>query len=222
MQSLIGELDANPEMQKEFEKMMQELIAAGSAPTNNEAAEHIATAAEAVPGTSKAEKESFNDTIRKTMERMQASGDQASAAAAAGPSEDDFLAQMMKELAAAGGGGEEDFNKMLMGMMSQLTNKEILYEPMKELHDKFPEWMVKNKDKASAADLARFTEQQKLVADIVGRFERKGYSDSNDDDREFIVDKMQKVSCPGCIVTHPTNNRRCKHKVRHLQILWAT
>lgn len=195
MQSLIGELDANPEMQKEFEKMMQELIAAGSAPTDNDAAKHIAKAAEAVPGTSSKEKESFNDTIRKTMERMQASGDQASAAATAGTSEDDFLAQMMKDLAAAGGGGEEDFNKMLMGMMAQLTNKDILYEPMKELHDKFPAWFEKNKDTTSASEMTRFKEQQKLVGDIVGRFEKKGYSDSNDDDRAYIVDKMQQVSC---------------------------
>lgn len=190
MQNLIGELDSNPDMQKEFEKMMQELIAAGSAPTDDEAAKHISSAAEAVGGkTDQANKDTFQETIRKTMERMQASGDQATAAASAS-NEDDFLAQMLKDLSAAGGGGEEDFNKMLMGMMAQLTHKEILYEPMKELHDKFPAWIEKNQ---KDPDLARFKEQQKLVGDIVSRFEKKGYSDDNNDDREYIVDKMQKV-----------------------------
>jgi len=216
----MGELDSNPEMQKEFERMMAELVQAGQASSDAEAIEHIGKATEAAhlgddvsAGASSSstggggaatagkkqgsEQESFQDTIRKTMERMQASGASASAAAASsGPSsaEDDMMAQLMKELqAGGGGGGEEDFNKMLMGMMAQLTNKEILYEPMKELHDKFPAWMEKNKAGTGKEDLARFEEQQTLVGEIVGRFERKGYSDENEDDREYIVERMQKV-----------------------------
>lgn len=216
MKDLMGELDTNPEMQREFERMMQELVQAGQAPTDGEAIEHIGKATEAVnlpaepsqPETSatagvsakgSAQQESFQDTIRKTMERMQASGASASAAAVedAPSSEEDMIAQMMKELQAGGGGmggGEEDFNKMLMGMMAQLTNKEILYEPMKELNDKFPDWMAKNKESVGKEDLARYEEQHVLVREITGRFERKGYSDDNDDDREYIVERMQKVS----------------------------
>ena len=227
MQDLMGELDSNPEMQKEFERMMAELVRAGEAPNDAEAIDHIGKATEAVhlgedvsagasssgaaaagagAGAGKRSNEqqqqqkSFQDTIRKTMERMQASGASADAAAASsGPSsaEDDMMAQLMKELQAggAGGGGEEDFNKMLMGMMAQLTNKEILYEPMKELDDKFPAWMEKNKANTGKEDLARFEEQRTLVGEIVGRFERKGYSDENEDDREYIVERMQKVCC---------------------------
>lgn len=210
MADLMGELDSNPEMQKEFERMMQELVQAGQAPTDAEAIEHIGKATEAVnlsdetsAGASSSSKkagssqqESFQDTVRKTMERMQASGASADAAAAsdAPSSEEDIMAQLMKELQAGGGGGEEDINKMIMGMMSQLTNKEILYEPMKELYDKFPDWMEQNKSKTGKEDLARYEEQHDMVKQIVGRFERKGYSDDNEDDREFIVEKMQKVS----------------------------
>jgi peroxin-19 len=227
MQDLMGELDSNPEMQREFERMMAELVQAGQAATDAEAIEHIGKATEAVhlggedvsagaasssssagdagkksssAGSSaqQQQQESFQDTIRKTMERMQASGASASEAAAASsaPSsaEDDMMAQLMRELqAGGGGGGEEDFNKMLMGMMAQLTNKDILYEPMKELHDKFPAWMEKNRASTGKEDLARFEEQHSLVKDIVGRFERKGYSDENEDDREYIVERMQKV-----------------------------
>lgn len=149
---------------------------------------------------------SFQDTIRATMERMQNSGDQATAAAASGSGgADDFMAEMLKALGSGdfnpdGGEDGEDFSKMLMGMMEQLTNKEILYEPMKELHDKFPEWMEKNKDKTTEADMARYETQKVLVAEIVGKFEESTYKDSNPADREYIVDRMQKVrhrsSCP--------------------------
>lgn len=209
MADLMGELDSNPEMQKEFERMMAELVQAGQAPTDAEAIEHIGKATEAVhlsddvptaAGASKkasGQQESFQDTVRKTMERMQASGASADAAAASdGPSsaEEDMMAQLMKELQAGGGGGEEDFNKMLMGMMSQLTNKEILYEPMKELYDKFPAWLEENRAKTDKEDLARYEEQHAMVKQIVERFEKKGYSDDNEDDREYIVERMQRVS----------------------------
>jgi peroxin-19 len=235
MADLMGELDSNPEMQREFEKMMAELVQAGQAATDAEAIEHIGKATEAVnlgggaggaggdglaagiaaaaassssggdAGKKSAsstaqqqQQESFQSTIRKTMERMQASDTSTSAhtaAAASSTAEDDMMAQLMKELQSGGGmgGGEEDFNKMLMGMMAQLTNKDILYEPMKELHDKFPAWMEKNKATTGKEDLARFEEQHQLVKEIVGRFERKGYSDEDEDDREYIVERMQKV-----------------------------
>ena len=77
--------------------------------------------------------------------------------------------------------------------MEQLTNKDILYEPMKELDSKFPEWMEKNIGKVSEEDMTRYKEQQGLVREIVGRFERRGYSDADVADREFIVGRMQKV-----------------------------
>ena len=224
MTSLISELGSNPEMQQQFEEMMAELLAAGAAPTTDQAAEHVKRASESMPvlpseevtkgaagskagagtatGTgSKEKEESFQTTIQKTMERMQASSSAATAATTSGAakSEDELFAEMLQSWGAgdaAGGGSEEDFNTMLLSMMSQLTNKEILYEPMKELHEKFPGWMESHADAAPAEDLGRYREQQRLVGEIVGRFERSGYSDADEGDREFIVERMQKVRCP--------------------------
>lgn len=225
MSNLINELDQNPDMQKEFEKMMQELIAAGGAPTDSQAAEHMEKAADAVlppapAGTSTSKpaapaaaaaagsskkagstEDKFQDTIRRTMERMQASGDAATAAstsAKGGGGEDALFEQMMAGLLdGASGGGEGDFNAMLMNMMAQLTHKDILYEPMKELHDKFPDWMTTHAATTSKEDLARFQKQQTLVGEIVARFERAGYSDDNEADREYIVERMQEMQSAG-------------------------
>lgn len=199
MQELLGQFGSNPEMQEELQKMMKEI---------GDAAKQEGATAGPESGVVESLKEdssqgkrpgeaSFQDTIRKTMERMQTSGDAASAAAQTAD-ENDVLAQMMKEMEngnfpGLGGAGEEDFNTMLMGMMEQLTNKDILYEPMKELHDKYPAWLETHKAKVKGDDLQRYKEQQALVADIVGRFETQGYSDDNKEDREYIVDKMQKV-----------------------------
>jgi peroxin-19 len=186
-------------MQAQFENIFKELGAAAS--TSAEQASTAPnpprpTSSSSTTGPANAEA-SFQDTIRRTMERMQTSGEQATAAAAAEGS-DDFLAELMKQMQSGGGldgeGNEEDFSKMLMGMMDQLTNKEILYEPMKELNDKFPEWMVNNRAKTPAEELKRYEEQQKLVKEIVLKFEEPSYADSNTADREYIVDRMQKVS----------------------------
>lgn len=189
-------------MQAQFDSVFKSMTAAAQESTSDEPATAAAAETPSSSGGAKSKETttdaSFQETIRQTMERMRQSGDQATAAAA-DSSSDDFLAEMMKQLGEGGGGdlgegGDEDFSKMLMGMMEQLTNKEILYEPMKELHDKFPEWLEKNKDKTPTEDLKRYEEQQVLVREIVAKFEEPRYADSNATDREYIVARMQKVS----------------------------
>lgn len=186
-------------MQAQFDSIFKELGAAaasGEIPVPETPATAAPSGGASTPGGG-----SFQDTIRQTMERMQASGEQATAAASAEGS-DDFLAELMKQMESGGlgggggggEGGEEDFSKMLLGMMEQLTNKEILYEPMKELNDKFPEWLEKNRDKTPEADLKRYVEQQAMVKEIVAKFDQPTFSDANAEDRQYIVDRMQKVS----------------------------
>lgn len=188
-------------MQAQFETMFKQMAAAAETEAGTEgpgsSAESAKASAAGSSSTPKAssEDQSFQETIRRTMERMQTSGDQATAAAASGGG-DDFMSEMLKQLSSGdlnADGSEEEFSKMLMGMMEQLTNKDILYEPMKELHDKFPGWLEKNSAKTSAEDLKRYEEQQTVVREIVAKFEEKTYSDSNAADREYIVDRMQKV-----------------------------
>ncbi|THV77728.1 Pex19-domain-containing protein [Aureobasidium pullulans] len=207
MAELLGGLGEDPEMQKQFEQMMKELSAAaeqeaaGTVPSPH-AADKSSTpkTAPTPPTSSSAAKPAFASTIEKTMERMQASGQSASAAAASS-SEEDMLAKMLKDLESgnfpAMDGDQGDFNSMLMGMMEQLVNKDILYEPMKELHDNFPDWLEKNKDSTPKEDLERYKTQQSVVKDIVDRFEKKDFNDENKEDREYIVDKMQQMQAAG-------------------------
>ncbi|KAL2257461.1 hypothetical protein VTK26DRAFT_139 [Humicola hyalothermophila] len=203
MADLLGELENSPEMQAQFESIFNELGAAAASASADQPSEPSGPLPPR-PGVgsstaANAESSSFQETIRRTMERMQASGEQATAAAAA-EGTDDFMAELLKQMQGGGldgMGSEEEFSKMLMGMMEQLTNKEILYEPMKELHEKFPEWMEKNREKISKEDLTRYEEQQTLAKEIVLKFEEATYSDSNPADREYIVDRMQKMQASG-------------------------
>lgn len=183
-------------MQAQFEDMFKQMAGAAGAADGTNAASGSGSGD--ASKSAAAGEESFQETIRRTMERMQTSGDQATAAAASG-GEEDFMSELLKQLSSGdlgGEGSEEDFSKMLMGMMDQLTNKEILYEPMKELSDRFPEWLEKNKASTPAEDLKRYEEQRRLASEIVAKFEESTYADSNSADREYIVDRMQKVSLP--------------------------
>lgn len=193
MAALMGEGSESPEMKREIEAMMRELGAAADpgAPRDGSTLPNRETNGD---GPSSSGEEPFQETIRRTMERMQASGEQATAAAAA--EDEEMLAKLLKEMQKEGldsAADEEGINKMLLGMMEELTNKDILYEPMKELHDKFPAWMAKNRSQTGADDLERYETQQKIVAEIVGRFEQKGYSDTKGEDRAYIVERMQQV-----------------------------
>ena len=228
MAELLGGLDTSPDMAVQLESMLKEL--SGAAASGGEAAGPSGVASAASPSLKEPSKatgpsateESFQETIRKTMERMQTSGDQATAAAAS-DNTDDLLAEMMKAMQSGGldgAGGEEDFSKMLLGMMEQLTNKEILYEPMKELDDKFPAWMEKNVGKVDEADMKRYKEQQIFVREIVRRFETKTYSDDNAADREYIVERMQKVGGTCSRLVRMLILYRCKQQVLRQQILW--
>lgn len=190
MAALMGSEDESLEMKREIRILMQDLVGVTDvekAPEKNPADPPTDTLRSEQP---------FQETIRRTMERMQASGEKAETASAS-EDPDDILAQMLREMQNSGSddaSNEEGFSKMLMNMMEQLTNKEILYEPMKELHDKFPSWMREHGSSVEEADLVRYREQERLVGEIVGKFDEKGYTDSDPADREFIVERMHKAS----------------------------
>ncbi|KAJ5643897.1 peroxin-19 Pex19-Penicillium chrysogenum [Penicillium longicatenatum] len=145
--------------------------------------------------------ESFNDAIQRTMERMKNSGDRATEAATEDDGlSDDMLAQLLKAVEAGAAGGDEgDLSKMFMGMMEQLSNKEMLYEPMKELDGKFAPWLEKNKaeGKVPVEDMTRYETQAKVVGQIVKKFEESGYSDDDPKCREYVWERMQEMQAAG-------------------------
>ncbi|KAK6517234.1 Peroxisome chaperone and import receptor [Arthrobotrys megalospora] len=205
MADLLKEMEESPEFQAQFDSLVQELDKSVGSTSNQSG-----NGKEAAPSAGTMEKQpyvddevaqgvsSFHDTIAKTMERMKESGAEIDTEMADSQS-DDFLAEMLRQMqtATGKGGSDEDFSKMLMGMMEQLTNKEILYEPMKELDEKFPGWLVENEGKHSTEEMDNFREQARLVREIVAKFEQPSFSDASEIDREYIVERMQKMQAVG-------------------------
>jgi len=165
--------------------------------------------------------ENFQDTIRKTMERMQASGDKAAAAANEEGGGDDMLAQLLKAmesglLAGSGEGDDENLDKIFTGIMEQLSNKEMLYEPMQELHCKFGPWLEDNKDKVSSEERERYELQATIVGEIVAKFDEDGYTDENPEHRSYIWERMQKMQASGSppeeLISNPLTDEMRNHQ----------
>ena len=72
-------------------------------------------------------------------------------------------------------------------MMQQLLSKEILYEPMKEIGERYPQWLEEHKASLSEEDYERYSHQYGLIKELNGVYE----NDPNNFTR--IVDLMQKM-----------------------------
>ncbi|KAJ9075205.1 Peroxisome chaperone and import receptor [Entomophthora muscae] len=122
---------------------------------------------------------SFQSTINNTMNKLKNSSDQVKAEVKEDTPEA-LMEQLMRQM--EGLSDSPDFEKAIEGMMGQIMTKDLLYEPMKDLTDKYPEWLALNKEKISADDYALYSQQQKIVSEVVESFEKQ----STDDKGEVI------------------------------------
>ncbi|KAK9698793.1 hypothetical protein RND81_08G131700 [Saponaria officinalis] len=76
---------------------------------------------------------------------------------------------------------------MVETMMQQLLSKDILYEPMKEIGERYPKWLEEHKSSLSEEDYKRYSHQYELIQELNGVY------DSDPDNFTRIVDLMQKM-----------------------------
>lgn len=145
MESLFRELgfgpgaDAQGAPQEQFKAAWEAMLVEGMDGMSDPSAStsHARTPAD---GSSPGPKEdNFQSRIRSTVSRLRESesglqSSDASASAEGAPLES--LLSQLEGLGGDGAEGEEQLQEMLEAMMGQLMSKDVLYEPLKELHDK--------------------------------------------------------------------------------------
>ncbi|KAI8579683.1 hypothetical protein K450DRAFT_56970 [Umbelopsis ramanniana AG] len=147
-------------------------------------------------------KKSFQETIAQTMNKLRDSSDKVETDLSE-ESEDAFMQEMMRQM--EGLADNSDFQNMLEGMMSQLMSKELLYEPMKDLAAKYPDWLDKNKDTTPKDEYEKYKQQHEYVKQIVAKYEDPSFDEKDEKQATEVVDLMQKVGyapppCFGCKV----------------------
>ncbi|OSC98870.1 Pex19-domain-containing protein [Trametes coccinea BRFM310] len=142
-------------------------------------------------GAADASTDSFQDNIKKMMEKLKESDRKADEATSKGEGLEDIFSRLSGDIDATE--SEDELKGLLENMMSQLMSKEVLYEPLKELHDKFPSYLEDNASKLSEEDKKRYSSQSKIVAEIVATFEDPSYSDDDPQKGLKVVELMQEM-----------------------------
>ncbi|KAJ2959172.1 hypothetical protein NQZ79_g5309 [Umbelopsis isabellina] len=135
-------------------------------------------------------KKTFQETIAQTMNKLKNSSDKVETDLSEEP-DDAFMQEMMKQMESLADNG--DFQNMLEGMMGQLMSKDLLYEPMKDLAAKYPDWLEKNKDKTPPAEYEKYEKQYEYVKQIVTRYEDPNFDEKDEKQANEVVDLMQKM-----------------------------
>lgn len=149
--------------------------------------------------------QNFEHVMKDTMERLKKSGDnideQIKNDQSSGNPED-MLTQLLAGLGGPGGpgeGGDFDMSKLLVDMLEQLSSKEVLYEPIKDLNSKFPEYLKEKKGSISEEQHANYTKQYEISGDILTIFDAPGYDDLDMEKREKVnslLESLQELGQP--------------------------
>nr|XP_033338641.1 peroxisomal biogenesis factor 19 [Megalopta genalis] len=88
---------------------------------------------------------------------------------------------------------------IMQGMLQHLLSKEILYPSLKELVDKYPEWLEGKRSSLSDNDLQRFNKQLELMRQVCTELENEKDEDTKETKKkrfETVTSLMQEVQ--GC------------------------
>ncbi|CAK1546367.1 unnamed protein product [Leptosia nina] len=88
------------------------------------------------------------------------------------------------------------FVPFMQGMMQSLLSKEVLYPSLKELVDKYPEWLKRNEGKLEPSEYQRFAQQEQLMQQVCAELEPELESDPEDVKKrrfQVVLELMQKM-----------------------------
>lgn len=190
IEDLIKDLNIeDPETKDQFEKLVKEFE------TDHE------KEAEAINNP-----QQFDNVMKDAMDRLRKSGENIDEQLKNDPSggnPEDMLTQLLAGLGGPGGaggaGGEFDMSKLLVDMLEQLSSKEVLYEPIKDLNSKFPEYLTEKKGVIADDQHANYSKQYEITTDILAIFETPGYTDEDKQKRDRVntlLESLQELGQP--------------------------
>lgn len=183
LQDLIKDLDIqDPETKDQFEQLLKNLQQEGSSETSKDPKD-------------------FDNIVKDTMERLKSSGkniDEQIKNDQSATNPEDMLTQLLSGL-GGGEGGNLDMSKLLVDMLEQLSSKEVLYEPIKDLNTKFPEYLKEKKGSIPETEHANYTKQYEITEEIIKLFESPTYNDDDKEQREKVnglLESLQELGQP--------------------------
>ncbi|XP_045592503.1 peroxisomal biogenesis factor 19 [Procambarus clarkii] len=110
------------------------------------------------------------------------------------------LNKMFENLGLAGGeeaeGALGGLFPLMQVMLENILSKEVLYSPMKEIVDKYPDWLADHRSTLSEEDFTRYNKQYDIMKQVVELYEEEQEDDTDEikgQRFERIMQSMQKL-----------------------------
>ncbi|XP_077115487.1 peroxisomal biogenesis factor 19 isoform X2 [Ranitomeya variabilis] len=170
---------------QEFEKAMKEL--AEEEPHLVEQFQKLSEAAGKV-GSDETSQQEFTSCLKETLTGLAKNADELQNSSLS----EEELSRAMEGLGMDEVEGEGNILPFMQNIMQNLLSKEVLYPSLKEITDKFPEWLQTHRDTLPAEEYRKYQEQHSLMARICRHFETE---QSGDEAARFeaIMDLMQQL-----------------------------
>ncbi|GCC41052.1 hypothetical protein chiPu_0025462, partial [Chiloscyllium punctatum] len=94
-------------------------------------------------------------------------------------------------LAEGGVEAEGSFLPIMQTIMQNLLSKDILYPSLKEITDKYPDWLAAHRDALPVEEFRRYEQQHTIMGRICQHFEAEGDSRQERPHFETILELMQ-------------------------------
>ncbi|KAF1328761.1 Peroxin 19-1, partial [Globisporangium splendens] len=82
---------------------------------------------------------------------------------------EEMMEEMMKKFESMG--EKSDFQDLVDGMMQQLLSKDVMYDPMKQICERYPEWLAEKESLLSKEDYERYGKQYQYFQQIIAVYE---------------------------------------------------
>ncbi|KAK7438470.1 Peroxisome chaperone and import receptor [Stygiomarasmius scandens] len=161
--------------------------------------------AKAAPGPSGAvppEPKDFQTRLKQTMDKLKESESNLQSDSGAGDAPES-LESLMSTLRDLGldenteAGDDAALAGFLENMMGQLMSKELLYEPLSELNEKFPEFLTNPPQPLEPVDRERFQSQHQYVKKILAVFDQPNYDEKDAETQKKVADLMGEMQTFG-------------------------
>ncbi|NXR06503.1 PEX19 factor, partial [Semnornis frantzii] len=172
----------------EFEQAMQEL--AREEPHLVEQFQKLSEAAGRV-GSDAASQQEFTSCLKETLSGLAKNANDLQNSSAS----EEELAKALEGLGLEE--GEGSVLPVMRGIMQSLLSKDVLYPSLKEITDKYPEWLRVHGEALPEEQLARYRAQHRVMGSICQQLEGEQAGEGEEQRRarfEALLDLMQQVS----------------------------
>ena len=177
----------------EFEKAMKEL--AEEEPHLVEQFQKLSEAAGRV-GSDASSQQEFTSCLKETLSGL---AKNATELQNSGMSEEELM-KAMEGLGMDEGDGEASILPIMQSIMQNLLSKDVLYPSLKEITEKYPEWLQSHQDSTPPEQFEKYQQQHSVMVKICEQFEAETPTDSEATQRarfEAMLDLMQQLQALG-------------------------